>query len=239
MLYDVVRLTIAMASAFREPVFRLGVQASDVMETFYKAIRTSQPLNLNDLLTFGGNSYGDLKLTINTFRGSGRIDITPGALIVDLRDVRRGVGQVEEVKNHLQLCEDTVRAILKEVQISERFLRANLWLACEGGASGVEAFLEKKGNAALRLEQGPYAPLKKEFTVQFSGLDASKATKMGLALQRSMGEGDLFVQFDHTQYGSPTVTQTVKEQFEVAGKELELLLTHVGLEPKKNDAGRA
>ncbi len=60
MLYDVVRLTIAMASAFREPVFRLGVQASDVMETFYKAIRTSQPLNLNDLLTFGGNSYGDL-----------------------------------------------------------------------------------------------------------------------------------------------------------------------------------
>ncbi len=103
----------------------------------------------------------------------------------------------------------------------------------------MEAFLEKKGNAALRLEQGPYAPLKKEFTVQFSGLDASKATKMGLALQRSMGEGDLFVQFDHTQYGSPTVTQTVKEQFEVAGKELELLLTHVGLEPKKNDAGRA
>lgn len=118
-------------------------------------------------------------------------------------------------------------------------MRANLWLACEGGAAAVEAFLEKKGNAALRLEQGQYAALKKEFTVQFSGLDASRATKIGLALQRSMGEGDLFVQFDHTQYGSPTVMQTVKEQFAVAEKERELLLTHVGLEPKNTDAGHA
>ena len=48
MLYDGVRLTILMASAFREPVLRLGVQASDVMETFYKAI---QNLNAPALVT--------------------------------------------------------------------------------------------------------------------------------------------------------------------------------------------
>ena len=207
------------------------------METFYKAIQTPQRPSLSDLLTFGGNSYGDLKLTINTFRGGGRIDITPGALIVDLRDVLRDADRAEVAKDHLQLCEDTLRTTLKEVEISERFMRANLWLACEGGPAAVEAFLGEKGNAALKLDQGAYAAFKKEFTLQFSGLDASKATKVGLALQRSMGDGDLFVQFDHTQYGSPTVTQTVKEQFEVAEKELQALMTHVGWSRRRIDAG--
>jgi hypothetical protein len=226
------RLTIGMASAFREPVLRLGVQASEVMETFYKALRTTQSLNLNDLLTFGGNSYGDLKLTINTFRGSGRIDITPAALVVDLREIRLEDGHAESAKNHLQLCEDTLRTILK-VEVSERFMRANLWLACEGGPTSVETFLGERGNAALKLDQGKYATLKKEFTLQFSGLDASNATKISLALQRSMAQGDLFVQFDHTQYGSPIVAQSVMQQFEVAEKELQALMTHVGLEPRK------
>lgn len=236
MLFSSVRLTVGMVSVFREPVLRLGVQASDVMETFYKAIQTPQRPSLGDLLTFGGSSYGDLKLTINTFHGGGRIDITPGALLVDLRHELRKPGHVEVAKEHLQLCEDTLRKALKDVEISERFMRASMWVACEGGAAAVEAFLGEKGNAALKLDQGAYAALKKEFTLQFNGLDASRATKVGLALQRSMGDGDLF---DHTHYGSPGVTQTVNEQFEEAGKELQALLTHVGLEPKKNDAGHA
>lgn len=229
MLYSSVRVNVGMVSVFCEPMLRLGVQASDVMETFYKAIQTPQRLNLSDLLTFGGNSYGDLKLTINTFRGAGRIDITPGALIVDLRDVR-----AEVAKDHLQLCEDTLRTVLTEVEISERLIRANLWFACEGGPAAVEAFLGEKGNAALKLDQGVYAALKKEFTLQFNGLDISKATKVGLTLQRSMGEGDLFVQFDYTQYGNPSVIRTVKEQFEEAERELQALMLHVGLESKDN-----
>ena len=40
-------------------------------------------------------------------------------------------------------------------------MRANLWLACEGGPAAVEAFLGEKGNAALKLDQGAYAAFKK------------------------------------------------------------------------------
>ena len=231
------RIIVRMVSVFREPVLRLGVQASDIMETFYKAIQTPQRLSLTDLLTFGGNSYGDLKLTINTFGGGGRIDITPGALIVDL-DVRQETNRMEVAKEHLQLCEDTLRkALMMGVEISERFMRAAVFFACEGGTPAVEAFLAEKGNAALKLDQGAYATLKKEFTLQFDGLDAPRATKLGLLLQRSLGEGDLFVQFDYTRYGSPTVTDTVKDQFEEAEKELATLMRHVGLEPGKRDVG--
>ncbi len=99
-------------------------------------------------------------------------------------------------------------------------------------------FLGEKGNAALKLDQGAYAALKKEFTLQFSGVDASKATKVALSLQRAVHEADLFVQFDHTQYGSPRVTQTVKEQFDAAEIEAEALMLHVGLKARKDDAGR-
>jgi hypothetical protein len=241
MLVSGVRITGTMAAVFREPVLRLGLQASHFMEAFYKALQPSQRLNLNDLLTFGGNSYGDLKLTINTFRGGGRIDITPGGLVVDLRDVPQGeTGWPEVAKEHLQLCEDTLRKVLEGVEISERYLRANMWFACEGGPEAAEAFLTDRGNAALRLDQGAYATLKKEFTLQFSGLDASRATKIGLGLQRSAtGDGDLFVQFEHSQIGSPSVIQTVKQQFDEADKELEGLMLHLGLETKKNDPGQS
>jgi hypothetical protein len=237
MLYSGVRITALMVTVLREPMFQLAMQASDIMETFYKALQPSQRLSLSNLLTFGGNSYGDLKLTINTFRGGGRIDITPGALIVELSDLHRETGYVEAAKEHLQLCEDTLRKALKSVEISERLMRASMWLACEGGPVAVEAFLAEKGNAALKLDQGAYAALKKEFTLQFNGLDAPTATKIGLALQRSMGEGDLFVQFEHTHYGSPGVMQTVEEQFEEAKIKLNALMLHIGLEQKKDDAG--
>jgi hypothetical protein len=239
MFYRSIRIIIRMASIFREPVLRLGVEASDIMETFYKAIRPSQSLSLSDLLTSGGYSYGDLKLMINTFGGAGRIEITPGALSVDLNSVPPEIGQVEIAKDHLQMCEDTLRKALKGVEISERLMHASQWVACEGGSAAVEAFLGEKGNAALRLDQGAYKALKKEFTLQFNALDASKAVQLGLGLERSVREGDLFVQFNHKQYGSPGVTQTVKEQFEEAKKELDALMLHVGLEPKRDDAGHS
>jgi len=233
MLYSGVRVTVAMVSVFREPVLQLGVQANHVMQTFFKAIQTPHHPNLSDLLTTGGSSYADLKLTINTFHGGGRIEITPGTLVVDLTNVLREAGLAAVAREHLQLCEDTLKKSLEGVEIGERFMRANLWVACEGGPPAVEAFLGEKGNYALKLDQGAYASLKKEFTLQFNGLDATKATKIALGLQRSGAEGDLFIQFDHTQYGRPSVTQSVEEQFDAAEKELEALMLHVGLEPKR------
>jgi hypothetical protein len=237
MQYTGGRLAVEMISSFREPYLRLGVQASDVMEHFYRVIQTPQRLSLRDLITSGGNSYADLRLTISTFGGSGRIDITPGALIVVVRDIIQA-GHADLAKEHLQLCEETARKALKGLEISERSLRAHLWLACEGGRAAVETFLADKGNAALKLDQEPYGSLKKEFTLQFNGLDASKATKIGLLMQRSAGDGDLFVQFEHAYYGSPLVTKSPKEQFEEGERYLKALMLHVGLEQKKDHAER-
>jgi hypothetical protein len=236
MLYSGVRIAGQMVSVFREPVFRLATQASDIMETFYKALQPAHRLSLNNLLTFGGNSYADLKLTINTFGGGGRIDITPNALFVELRDLHRET--LEAAKEHLQLCENTLRKALNSVELSERLMRASISLVCEGGPMAVEAFLGEKGNAALKLDEGAYATWKKEFLFHFNGLDASTATKVSLALHRSLDEGDLFLQFDHTQYGNPDLTQTVEEQFGTAEKELQALMLHLGLEAKKDDAGQ-
>jgi hypothetical protein len=77
MQYTGVRTAIGMISFFREPCLRLGLQVSDVMEHFYRVIQTPRRLSLGDLITSGGRSYTDLRLTINTFGGGGRIDITP------------------------------------------------------------------------------------------------------------------------------------------------------------------
>jgi hypothetical protein len=227
-----------MLSSFREPDLRLGVKASDVMQAFYRALQVPQK-NLGDFLTFGGNSYGELKLRINNpFPGANRIDITPGALLVEVSPMQ-GLGtDWQGVKDQLQLCENTLGAALNDVEISERVLRANMWVVCEGGSAAVETFLRERGNAALKLDQGPYASWQKEFTLQFSGLNASKATRVGLVLQRAaVGLGDLFVQFDHTYYGSPDVAKRVIEQVEEAESELRTLMQHLALKLEKGNAG--
>ena len=137
------------------------------------------------------------------------------------------------------MCEDTLQKALKgvkikEVEIMQRGMRADLWLACDGGPKAVEAFLGEKGNAALKLDQGPYAAMKKEFTLQFNGLDASKARKVAFGMDQSRtGEGDLFLQYEDVRLGSPGVNRTVTEQFQEAKKDLETLMLHVGLEPKR------
>jgi hypothetical protein len=215
-----------MVSSFRDPVFGLGHQASEIMEAFYNALHSMERLGLKDLLTFGGNSYADLKLTINLRGGAGRIDITPGFLIVEFnpRDL--------DAKERFQLYEDTLRKALKDVVISERLMRARLWLVCEGSSQAVEAFLGEKGNAALKLDQGAYATLKKQFSFQFRGLDTLEGKRIGLTMEPSLHEGDLFLLYDHVCLGSPAVSQTVTEQFEEAEKELQTLMLQVGLEPK-------
>ena len=239
MQFTSVRNIVRMVSSYREPYLQLGVRASDVMEHFYRAIQTPDRIQLKDLITSGGSSYADLKLTINTFRGAGQIEITPAALFVELKDMIRKTGHADVVKDHLQLCEDTAHKALAGLDVAERLMRASIWLACEGGRPATEAFLAEKGNAALKLDLGIYGNMKKEFAVQFNGLDAGKATKIGLVMELSSpGDADLFVQFDHTRYGSPAVTATAKEQFEGAEKDLKALLHHVGLEPKKDNVGQ-
>ncbi|MBU1213017.1 MAG: hypothetical protein KJ587_17370 [Alphaproteobacteria bacterium] len=239
MKFTFIRIDIGMVSVYREPYLQLGVRASDVMEQFYRALQGPDRIPLRDLITSGGSSYAELKLTINTFGGAGRIDITPGALIVELKDmIREARPATDVVKEHLLLCEETAHKALTSLNVTERILRAGVWLACEGGRPATEAFLAEKGNAALQLDHGIYGNLKKEFTVRFHGLDVDKATKIGLALEVSSLEGaDLFAEFDHTRYGSPSVTSSPKEQFQEAEKELMALLHHVGLEPEKIDAG--
>ena len=88
MIYSVSRTAVSMASTFSEPIFQLGVHASEIMETFYKSLQSSQRLELKDLLTAGGTSYADLKLIIRMPGGAGQIDITPSFLAVTLRIVR-------------------------------------------------------------------------------------------------------------------------------------------------------
>ena len=239
MQFTSARNIVRMVSVYREPYLQLGVRASDVMEHFYRALQTPDRIALKDLITSGGSSFADHKLTINTFQGAGRIDITPGALIVELKDMIREAGHADVVKDHLLLCEETAHKALAGLGIAERFMRASIWLACEGGRPAAEAFLSEKGNAALKLDLRPYGNLKKEFAFQFNGLDAEKATKIGLGMElSSLANADLFVQFDHTRYGSPAVTASAKEQFVEAEKDLEALFHHVGLEPKKDNAGQ-
>lgn len=225
------RLIVGMVCNFREPVLKLGLLATSVFENFYRRIGQTQKLNMTDLQSFGGTSYADLKLSIRTFGGEGRVDVTPTALIVEVNDVVRTRESVNAIKEHLQVCEASLQSAIPDVQLAERLLRTNLWLDSDGGADSVNKFMAARGNAALKLDQGPYAALKKDYTLQFEGLDLEKATRIGLTMQRSYVDvGDLYLQFDHSITGSPELQQSSDDHIVKAEEELKALLDHLGLE---------
>ena len=202
-------LSLTMLSAFSRPFLKLGVKAVDIMEAYYSVLQTPRPPTMSELLTAGGNSYADLKLTAVTFGGQGRVDVTPTALVVDIRDASRTVGGAQQAKEHFALCESTLASAMEGVEFSERVLRAQVFLTCEGGAKAVEQFIAEKGEGAFKLTPSPVTEWTKQYSLEFRAVDPSTSSRLQLKVEPAVALRDLFVEFTHTAIGSPIVALSV------------------------------
>jgi hypothetical protein len=216
-----------MASAYQKPAFRLGVKSIELIAAYYDALSESQNLSPADLSVSGGTLYSDLKVGVNTFDGQGRIEITAGALVVDL--TRLNLNDVVLLRDHLQLCEDTMKQVLDDVQLSERTMRANVWVSLEGGSNAASEFLSRRGNAAFSLNDSKYAHKDTEFMLQFRSLDLDSTSVFSFFIERSRAEGDLYIQFDHSLRGAPVAARRASDQVDDAREELGIILRHLGL----------
>jgi len=242
MRFKIVRLNLLVGIQLLEPYLLLPKRLPEVFDAFYKALSPRHRISLTDMQSIGGNSFGDLKLTINVFNGNGRIDITPTGLITDLRDLVSTDEDLKAIRDYLASCELSLVAALRTdemalAEILQRDIRANAWIECEEGKEAAEAWLVERGNLALKLAKGAFTDLKREYTLQVHLIDDKGTRRLGVGIQRSQLDiGHLFLACEHQLHRKDDTLGPMDAHFDRAYTELEDLLRQLGLEPARTDA---
>ena len=243
MRFKIVRLNLLVGIQLLEPYLLLPTKLAEVFDTFYKALSPRHRISLTDMQSIGGNSFGDLKLTINVFSGNGRIDITPTGLITDLRNLVQTDEDLKVIRDYLVTCEHSLITALRKDEkplgeILQRDVRANVWIECEKGRDAAEAWLIERGSAALTIANDAFGGLKREYTLQIHLVDEKGTRRLGVGIQKSLlaDVGHLFLACEHQLHRKDEALGPMDAHFDRAYAELEDLLRQLGLEPARDNA---
>jgi hypothetical protein len=241
MRFRIVRVNLLVGVQLLEPYLLLAKRLPDVFDAFYKALSPRHRIFLTDMQSVGGNSFGDLKLTINVFNGHGRIEVTPTGLITDLRNLVQTDEDLKVIRDYLVTCEQALVASIgtdekASTELQQRDFRANLWIDCEEGREAAEAWLRTRGEKALELQTATYPDMLPEFTLQIHLQDKNGRVRMGVGIQRSQVEiGHLYLACEHQLYRKDAALGPMDANFDRAYADLEGLLRSLGLEPARDN----
>jgi hypothetical protein len=223
------RIDVVTLVSFAEPILTLPQKTAEVLGAFYNHLSSRQNVRLEDLQSFGGTNYAEVKLSIRTFGNKGRIDITPNSLGMVCADLIGGDDDVRALKDYLQACEDIVVSTIG-AKASERTFRASAWLECEGGFDVVDATLGARGEAAFKFDGTEYAAYERHFKLQSNLNDASRGINMTLSVERSrVPRWHLFLECDFA-FKPVASMPSLSEQFDVAESEFQRFAKHLNLE---------
>jgi hypothetical protein len=233
MHYTFVRMRVTYRADFREPYLQLPGKAVDVLDGYFKALHPRYTIDLKDLQSSGGTSFGDVKVAVNALAGRARVELTPAAMVVDFQNVTREPDDAATVRDFMVIAEGTLGAKLPGVVIQQRVIRAAAWLKLEEGGEAAERFLRERGDAALKLNEGRYKDWSSQYTLE-AELNDQKGKRLVVLFQRSgyPDESDLFVRGDYVVTDRGEGLKPFNEEFDGAFDEFGELLKHVGLKMK-------
>lgn len=237
MRFRIIRANLPVGVQLLEPYLLLPKRLPEVFDAFYKALSPRHRMLLTDMQSVGGNSFGDLKLTINVFNGSGRIEITPSGFVTDLRNIGSTNEDLKAVGDYLVTCEQALLASIStdkkaSTELLQRDFRANLWIECEEGKEAADGWLRSRGERALELQADVYSDMRVEFTLQVHLQSKDGKVRMGVGIQRSLVEiGHLYLACEHLLQRKEEALGPMETNFDRAYADLEGLLRSVGLEP--------
>jgi hypothetical protein len=242
MRFKIVRLNLLVGIQLAEPYFQLPMKLPEVAEKFYKALSPRHRMWLTDMQSAGGNTFGDVKLTINVDNGKGKIEITPSGLITDLRDLVQTEEDLKAVRDYLVTCEQTLVAAVRPsenaaVEVVQRDIRTHVWIECEGGTEVASRWLAERGNAGLRLAADAYPGMRRDYTLQVHVTDEKGSWRLGVGIQSSqVGIGHLYLVCEQQSYRKEEPLRPIDAQFDQAYSDIEGLLRQLGLEPARDNA---
>lgn len=241
MRFKIMRLNLLVGIQLAEPYLLLPKVTPEVFDKFYKALSPRHRMLLTDMQSTGGNTFGDVKLTINVYNGNGKIEITPSGLVTDLRNLIQTEEDLKAVKDYLVTCEQTLVAAVRQsenvpVDIVQRDIRANVWIECEEGQEAAAKWLEVRGNKGLQLAADAYPGMRREYTLQVHLMDENGTSRLGVGIQRSQVDvGHLYLACEQQSYRKVEPLGPIDAQFDRAYGDLEGLMRNLGLEPARDD----
>jgi hypothetical protein len=242
MRFRITRVNFLVGVQLLKPYLLLPKRLPEVFDAFFEALSPRHRVLLTDMQSVGGNSFGDLKLTINVFNGSGRIEITPSGFVTDLRDLVHTDDDLKVIRDYLVTCEQALITGIgtdekESTELLQRDIRAYLWIESEDGKEAAEAWLRNRGEKALALKADTYPDMNAEFTLQVHLQSRNGNVRMGVGIQRSLGPvGHLYLACEHQSHRKEEALAPMDKNFDKAYADLEGLLRSVGLEPARDDA---
>jgi hypothetical protein len=236
MRFRIARVNLLVGVRLLEPFLLLPKRTPDVFDSLHRALSGRHQLELGDMTSAGGNSYSDLKLTINVFHGRGRIEITPAGFATDLRDLVREEEDLKVIRDFLVTTEQAFLAAVKSeetasTQLLQREFRANLWIDCEGGREAAHAWLRERGEKAMPLGADAYPDFRREFTLQIDLVDRTAKGRIGVGIQRSQVPiGHLYLACEHVSHRTSDGWGAIDANLDKAYADMEGLLRSLGLE---------
>jgi len=221
-----VRLDINVALEFLEPAFELPSKVADVCACLHRALVPRYQLQLKDIQSFGGISYEDVKLLVQTFGGNGRIEIQASGVSMTFRHMSKD--DIKTVRDFSGISEKALKSALPNISFGQRGFKAQAWLACEeDGRSAADAMLQKRGNLALETDRGIFAKYEKEFTLKAELRDPATGVKIVFLIERTqLTDANLFIE------ATVVFPQSMEfeAQFDEALGHYAEILRHLGLE---------
>jgi len=231
MHYKIIRMDVRSIVAFREPSFDLPTKAVEVLAGFYKALHPRYAIELKDLQTSGGTSFGDVKLTVAALGGRARVELTPMVMTSDLQNLEGNSEYQNLLCDFMSIAEERLKSSLSSVVLQQRFIRAVAWLKIDEGKEDALRLLKERGDAALELEGGQYKDWSRSYSLGVNLADG-KGRELNVLLEPSgyPDVSDLFARGDYIITDRGEGLREVSDELESAFAEFEGFLKHIGLE---------
>lgn len=241
MRFKIARMNLLVGAQLLEPFLLLPKRTPEIFDAMYRALSARHQLAMSDMHSSGGNSYNDLKLTVNVFHGKGRIDILPTGFVTDLRDLVQKPDDLKVIRDFLATTEQAFLAGLKteekaSTELLQRDFRANLWIDCEEGKEAADTWLRERGEKAMQLRSDAYPDMQRDFTLQVYLFDEKRSVRMGVGIQRSqVAIGHLYLACEHQAHRTSNGIAAMDASFDNAAADMEGFLSSVGLEPARDN----
>lgn len=232
MKYEIKKIDLTIARELSPPAFELPARTADLIAHLFRELNPRFPLSVNEIKSYGGTSYGDVKITVSTISGKARIDVFVNGYTIEFIDLVQSEEDLTTLNDFAEIADTNIRNVLVESEFVGRVIGGRVWMDCEGGAEAVDALLRERGNRAIDMTTGRYKKFDKKFTILVD-CDDTKGMTMKFAIQRSeITTGDLFVDARFT-FDSSHNSVDLSEQFSLAQSHFVEILERVGL---KNSA---
>lgn len=136
---------------FSAPSFDLPGRSTELLQSLYGNLETRFLISPGDMHVFGGTSLADVRLRVDMFGGSGRIDVAVDKLSIDF-DKLLTDSDIEICKDCIATSEQTIQEFWSDMNIDLTFANLNYTVELGDGIESANDYLSRVAAPGISLD---------------------------------------------------------------------------------------